>query len=316
MGGQPAVGGRGRPFVVEDPDAVPARAHHGFDGDDHARAEPDAAIRPAVIGDLRFLPETAADPVSAQVADHRVSVGFHVFLHRVADVADTVPRLRFLDPLVHRRPRDVQQPLRLGRDPADGEGKGRIAVVRIDDHGEIEAEDVPFLDRPPRAGDAVHDLLVDGRADRGGKGWMEGGPVSQKGRGAFVVPYHLPGDFVQIGRGDTRLDGFTHALQRCGGGLAAPPDGIDLFFGLDNDAHSLNPDEIQWETICAQRPDTRSKGMIRNAPCMIQEKGIKSSPFSRVRRIDARGVPHGRMTPDQDAQTAPLPRAGAVSHFP
>ena len=31
----------------------------------------------------------------------------------------------------------------------------------------------------------------------------------------------------------------------------------------------------------SSRPGMRSKGMIRNAPCIIQEKGMKSSAFSR-----------------------------------
>ena len=32
---------------------------------------------------------------------------------------------------------------------------------------------------------------------------------------------------------------------------------------------------------CSVRPGLRSNGMIRNAPCIIQEKGMKSSAFSR-----------------------------------
>src|SRR6266851_9384023 len=66
----------------------------------------------------------------------------------------------------HRLIGDVDQPPRLDRDTlADKKHPARVAVPAIEDHGDVDIEDVA-LHQPPVARDAVTDDMVDRGADR------------------------------------------------------------------------------------------------------------------------------------------------------
>src|SRR2546426_12165597 len=87
------------------------------------------------------------------------------------EMSATWPAARIASmPAASAPPGDLHQALRLGRDAPDGHGHGRVAVVAMVADAEVEPHDVPLAQRPLARGHAVHHLVVDRDADRGGEG--------------------------------------------------------------------------------------------------------------------------------------------------
>ena len=64
---------------------------------------------------------------------------------------------------------DVQQPLHLGMEAADGVGHRGVGAPAVELAAGVDADDVAFLEHAA-AGDAVHHFVVDRHAADGGKG--------------------------------------------------------------------------------------------------------------------------------------------------
>ena len=78
-----------------------------------------------VVRDLRVLVHLAADAVADVLADDREALAFDVGLDGCADLADPRAGAGGADATPERLSRDIDQPLRLGRDVADADGDGR-----------------------------------------------------------------------------------------------------------------------------------------------------------------------------------------------
>jgi hypothetical protein len=84
----------------------------------------------------------AADPVAHELADDAESVLLDARLHGVADVAQVVARAALLDGVEERRARGGQQALRDRRDVADRDGDRRVGDPAVEDHADVDGQDV------------------------------------------------------------------------------------------------------------------------------------------------------------------------------
>ena len=144
-----------------------ADVDHRLDRQHHARAQLRSPARLAVVRHLRLLVQRRADAVADELADHREAVRLHVPLHRVRRCRDSaVPGLHLLRPPA-RAPR--------GSRPA----AGRASLADLADRRRCgrRRRSSPCTARRSRcptmspsasarlAGDAVHDHVVDRRAE-------------------------------------------------------------------------------------------------------------------------------------------------------
>src|SRR6266480_2556346 len=81
------VGRHDGPSVRETAYSGPARVDHRLDGEDHSRLELQPRRRTAVMKNLGFLMESAADAMTTEFTYHRVTVRFGVALYGGADIA-------------------------------------------------------------------------------------------------------------------------------------------------------------------------------------------------------------------------------------
>src|SRR5581483_877738 len=161
-----SVDGRHRPVVLELARAPVAHRHHGLKRQHHALFQHRAAVGGPEVGHLGLLVHLAPDAVPDVLAHDAEAVLLDVRLDRVGYLAEPLPGAQVADPLGQRLARYVNKLLRLGRALPDDDrdrGVGDEPLVRA---AEVEADDIAFLQHA-LAGDAVHDLLVDGDADRG-----------------------------------------------------------------------------------------------------------------------------------------------------
>src|SRR5438128_1881260 len=98
---------------------------------------------------LRALVQAAPDAVADDLAHQRVAGRLGRVLDGARDVAHVAGGPDRVDAGGERPPGDLHQPLRLGRDPPDGHGHGRVAVVALGADAEVEPHDIPLAQRPP-----------------------------------------------------------------------------------------------------------------------------------------------------------------------
>ena len=82
------------------------------------------------------------------------------------DVGEPVAGLRLGQALPERGFAHLEQPGQLGGDLPHADGEGRVPVPAVDDGAAVDGDDVALAQHDVRAGDAVHDDLVDRGADR------------------------------------------------------------------------------------------------------------------------------------------------------
>src|SRR5207244_6447763 len=125
-----------------------------------------------------------------------------------------------------------------GGGSADEDGHRRVPVVSLPDASHVELQHVAWY-QSPLPGDAVDDLLVEGRADRAGKASV----ALEGGHGAFLPddPLSQP---VQVHRrhaGPNRLD---QPLDRERDDPARLAHALDLLRGLEDDQPTLAPSSV------------------------------------------------------------------------
>src|SRR5690606_18771969 len=76
--------------VVVDLDPVIPRIQHGLDGDHHSRLQEYSLIRIAEVWHLGIFVHPSADPVTDEVADHRITLTLGKGLDGMGDVSDAV----------------------------------------------------------------------------------------------------------------------------------------------------------------------------------------------------------------------------------
>ena len=132
-----------------------------------------------------------------------------------------------------------EQPPRLLVDRADRERERRVAVVAVADRAEVELQEVA-LDHPARARDAVHDLVVDRRAQHRGERRLAARRVVQERRGQLARLDLLARDPVELGRGDAGLHERRHPDEDLAHVAARLAHLVELALGLDLD-HATAP---------------------------------------------------------------------------
>ena len=143
--GRAVLGHRG-PAVGKHLHLVAAGVDHGLDGEEHALAQGQPGAGLAVMQDARRVVEHPADAVAAEIAHHRKPVVFGVALDGVAEVAQGRPRADDRDAAHHRLVGDIDETLRLHPDlVAEGEHAAGIAVPALQDHGDVDVQDVAGL---------------------------------------------------------------------------------------------------------------------------------------------------------------------------
>lgn len=95
--------------------------------------------------DLRLLVEHLADAMAAVFADHREAVLFRVLLDDFADIAQVRARTHHGNALVHAFLGDLAEAVGPFRGLADQEHLAGVAVVAVLDDGDVDVEDVAFL---------------------------------------------------------------------------------------------------------------------------------------------------------------------------
>src|SRR5437764_459720 len=103
-----------------------------------------------------------------EFANDAEAVGLDVMLHEAGDVAPSGVRLHVLDGHVERSLGYVQELLFLRGDMSDGDGDGGIAAVALVSDGDVEGDDVAFLELA-RARDSENDDFVDADAGESGE---------------------------------------------------------------------------------------------------------------------------------------------------
>src|SRR3954447_1608366 len=206
---------------------------HPLDREDHALLELRALARLAVVGHLRVLVHRPADPVADERPHDREALALDAVLHRVRDVAEAAPRPAMLDRVEQRRLRDVHELLGDRRDRADRERARRVGDPVVEDHADVDRDDVAALEAV-RPGDAMHDHRVRRGADRAG----EAAIALERGRGSLRVD-ELLGRPVEVERRDALADLALEELQRADEDGARGRHLVDLVGGLADDHYGL-----------------------------------------------------------------------------
>jgi len=177
--------------------------------------------------------EHGADTVAAVFADHRVAVFLRVLLDHFADVTQSGAGTHQFDALVQAFLGNPAELFRPFRHFANQEHLAGVAVVAILDHGDIDIDDVTFLEWLV-VGDAMADHMVDRRADGLGEALV----VERGGDGLLYVDNIVVAQAIQFLGGDPGLDVFADHLQHFGGQAAGHAHFLDFSGGLEGDGHS------------------------------------------------------------------------------
>src|SRR5580704_5976972 len=162
-----AIGSFGDPFAAHLHFRA-AGIHHRFDGDDHAFLQTRPASRFSIVRKIGFIVHLRSDAVPHRLPHHRESVLLDPALHRVPDIAQPVARAHFIDRAIQRFAGHIQELLHLRADLSHGHGDGRIGVIAVDLHAEVDRNHFAFAQLALRRGNPVNDLAVHRRAQHAG----------------------------------------------------------------------------------------------------------------------------------------------------
>ncbi len=158
--------------------------------------------------------------MAAVVARAAVAGHLHHRLDGGADVTEMTTGMHGRDSRGQRSIGGVDQPLRFGLDQADAHREGGVAVPAVDDRTAVDRNDVASLQRA-FVGDAVHDLVVDGRADH-----RRIAVIAEEVRRCAAAAQHVPSDSVELQRGHTGncsgADRLVHLGDHPSGGAHVP----------------------------------------------------------------------------------------------
>ena len=213
-----------------------ALVDHGLDGENHAGFEFQALAFAAVVQDLRFAVEGAADAVAAKFLYDGVACVFGNLLAGIADVAQGRAGFDGGDARHHGFVGDVNQALGDGGDFADGKHAAGVAVEAVFFDGQVDVDDVAFFEGFV-VGDAVADDVVDGCAAGFGVGRVA--VVQRGGIAALNVDVIIVNEFVDFVGGDAGFDELADVVEGFGDEAAQFAHFFDFFGGVDDDCHGF-----------------------------------------------------------------------------
>ena len=129
----------------------------------------------------------------------------------MADVAERGARLDGLDAAPQRLERHLAQAPRLERRRAGEEHPAGVAVPAVQDHRDVDVQDVAVL-QPPLSRNAVAYLMVDRDAGRLGIA-----PVVERGRCGAALQDEVVTAAVELARGDARPHVLGDHVEHLGG---------------------------------------------------------------------------------------------------
>ena len=210
-----------------------AGVDHRLDGKHHAFLELQAGARLAVMQHLRVFVEHLPDAVPAVFAHHREALGFRQLLDGVADIAQAHAGPNHLDAGQHALAGGVDQTLGEHRRLTHVVHFAGVAVPAVLDDGDVDIEDVAFLEHLLLVGDPVADHVIHRCAYR-----LREAPVTQAGGDrVLLVDDVVVADAVQFLGGDPGLDVLADHLQDFGGQAARFAHFRDVFRGFYGDVH-------------------------------------------------------------------------------
>src|SRR6185437_8840781 len=115
------------------------------DGEEHAGSEQHAFAGTADMDDIRFIVEHPPQAMAAKIAHHAHALRLDEALDSVADVTRGGARLYRSNAADHGLIGYLDQPLGLAGDRADCIHPAGIAIPALDDEGELDIDDVAFL---------------------------------------------------------------------------------------------------------------------------------------------------------------------------
>ena len=125
----------------------------------------------------------------------------------------------------------------LGRNGTHGNAGSIVANPAVFDHADINFNNVPVLNDPPRPANAMHDFLVQGNADLA---WITF--VVEKGTPAAGIGHELRGSGIDLARADAWTDQRNGLLEHPGGRVTGLPQSVDLrAFAQGNPGLSITP---------------------------------------------------------------------------
>lgn len=231
LGRQAMICGDNGPAIAQWSDIPPPGIDHGFDGENHAGFEAQAAAFFAVMEDLRFFVKVTPDAVTTKLADYAVPRFFGKGLNGMADVSQMVAWSDGPDAVPERFISQVAKTAGLFADFSHTEHAAGIPMKSFLDDGDVEIDDVSILEDAV-AGNAVTDLMVDRSANRTGIGPMSLGRIIQGGRdGVLNLDHVVMAQAIQMVGGDARNHVGRNVVQHFGSEATGDTHFVN-FFGV------------------------------------------------------------------------------------
>lgn len=153
------VAGHRGPLIGKNLGLGAPEIHHRLDREKHARLQPRARARTAIVQDVGWRVKHAPQAMAAKISDNRHALRFDERLYRMTDIAKRVAGFDCFYPLEKRIVRHLNQTLGFARELAGDVHARGVAVPSIDDHGDIDIENITVL-QPLFPGNAVAHHVV------------------------------------------------------------------------------------------------------------------------------------------------------------
>src|SRR5206468_395981 len=229
---------------------------------DHAGPEHGARVGGAVVGYLRVLVHLAADAVADVFADDGKALPFDPGLDGGADLADTGAATGGGNSPPERLAGNLDQLLGLGGQRSGADRHSHVGDETLASAPNVDAYDVAFRYFPV-AGDAMHDLVVHGHADRGRIRRLP--VVEERGNDAPFLELSAR-NLVKLPLNHSRThmahDDFESLRQDASGF----PHKSDFIAGLDDYRHQCSPSR-QARTARVTSSTSPSPGASQSFPC-------------------------------------------------
>ncbi len=262
-----------RPPVTQRLDLPRPQVEHRLDGQDQARLQPQALSRPPVVRHLRVFVRPRADTVPGQRLRHTTARRDADPLDRRADVPDVQARARGIDTAPQRILGHFQQTPHPGLDLSNREGHRPVPIVPLVTDPHVDADDVTLTEDPLPRRDAVHDLVIDARAQRRRKAVQ---PLERRRR-VVVAADALFRPLVQFARAHARSYLVGDLIQHLRDDLASSRDQLDLIVRLQPDQEQSN--RLSSFFCTSSTVPTASSSRSNSAPPPYQPR--TASVFSR-----------------------------------
>ena len=158
--GQAVISRHGCPTIGQNAHAKFSNVDHRFDREHHARQQNHAGARFAVMRDLWLVVIDLANAVAAKITHDGEAHRLDVALNGVPDVAQPRARLHGANAAPHGSVGCLGQSFSGDARLADVEHAAGVAVIAVDDHRDVNVEDVAvlqfFVARNAVANDVIH----------------------------------------------------------------------------------------------------------------------------------------------------------------